>query len=150
MIRYEELITEILLLVVNDLLPGSIQMNIPPAGAREVSEIIVDSKTRLALNEFFKTIEDDLLEENNLHSDTGDAQEIFSHLRKDPIIYSKLTRAIAEPLLTSYYQRPEVLLGLGLDNKAPFPQGNLLKQSDLSMLEPVYSRGSIYREVDEV
>lgn len=148
--RYEELITEILLLVVNNLLPGSIQMNIPPAGAREVSEIKLDSKSRLALGEIFEIVENGLAQQKNLHSDTGDAQEFFIHLMNDTILYSKLTRAIAEPLLTSYYQRPEVLLGLGLDNKAPFPQGNLLKQSDLSMLEPVYSRGSIYREVDEV
>ena len=147
--RYEDFTSQLLLLIVKHLLPGSVRMSIPPADLREVSEINSNSMSLLAMREVFAAIDGNLTEENIPDTEEGAAQEFFDYLLKDPVLYSQLTRAIAEPLLTCYYQRPEVLLGLGLDNTAPFPQGNVLKQSDLSMLEPVYLRGSIYREVDE-
>ena len=35
---------------------------------------------------------------------------------------------------------------IGLEARPPFPQGYLLEEGDLTLLEPVYLRGKIYRD----
>lgn len=45
----------------------------------------------------------------------------------------------------SYYQHPKVLTALGLEARAPHPQGYPLEEGDLSLVEPVRARGPIYR-----
>lgn len=142
--------TELLLLIVKDLLPGSVQMSIPPADMNEISEILSNSNSAKALYGILPIIEVALTNKVGANIKELAAEEVFNFLLEHPILYSQLVRSISEVLLTCYYQRSEVLLGLGFDSMAPFPQGNVLIQSDLSMLEPVYLRGSIYKEVDEV
>jgi hypothetical protein len=50
-----------------------------------------------------------------------------------------------------YYQHDRVLLALGLEPRAPWPQGNQVAEGDWSLLDPVRERaaahGVIYREV---
>jgi len=50
-----------------------------------------------------------------------------------------------------YYQHDRVLLALGLEARAPWPQGNQIADGDWSLLDPVRERaaahGVIYREV---
>jgi len=50
-----------------------------------------------------------------------------------------------------YYQHDRVLLALGLEPRAPWPQGNQVAEGDWSLLDPVReraaARGVIYREV---
>ena len=45
-----------------------------------------------------------------------------------------------------YYQRGEVLLGLGLEARPPYPGGYPVEENDLSLLDPVRERGKLYRE----
>jgi len=47
----------------------------------------------------------------------------------------------------AYYQDPRVLRALGLEARAPFPQGHPSPPSDWSLLDPVRQRGPIYRDV---
>jgi hypothetical protein len=46
-----------------------------------------------------------------------------------------------------YYQRGEVLVGLGLEARPPYPGGYPLEENDLSLLDPVRERGRMYRDV---
>jgi len=57
-----------------------------------------------------------------------------------------LFRALATDTAICYYQQDAVLEALGLGARAPFPQGYSVKTGDLSLLDPVRSRGPIYRE----
>ena len=45
-----------------------------------------------------------------------------------------------------YYQHDDILKAIGLDARPPFPKGYLLEEGDLTLLEPVYLRGKIYRD----
>lgn len=51
-------------------------------------------------------------------------------------------------VLEHYYSSPEVMRALGLGQQPPFPGGRHVEAGDLSMLEPVYDRGKIYRSVE--
>jgi hypothetical protein len=57
--------------------------------------------------------------------------------------YSRLTALIVQ----YYYQQDRVLLALGLEVRPPFPLGYHLDSGDLTLLEPVYERGQLYRDV---
>jgi len=51
-------------------------------------------------------------------------------------------------LLRLYYTSPEVLALIGAGSVPPFPHGNHIESDDWSILEVVYERGTIYREVE--
>ena len=57
-------------------------------------------------------------------------------------IFNRLTTQIIQ----CYYQDDDVLEALGLEARPPFPNGYFLKEGDLTLLEPVYLRGKIYRD----
>jgi hypothetical protein len=56
--------------------------------------------------------------------------------------FNRLTTQI----LQCYYQHDDVLEAIGLEARSPFPKGYLLEEGDLTLLEPVYERGKIYRD----
>ena len=49
-------------------------------------------------------------------------------------------------VIQCYYQHDDVLEAIALEARPPFPQGYLLEEGDLTLLEPVYLRGKIYRD----
>jgi hypothetical protein len=57
--------------------------------------------------------------------------------------------ALVGHLLRAYYTSPLVLSRIGAGSIPPFPLGNSLPQDDWSILEPVYERGQVYREIPE-
>ena len=54
---------------------------------------------------------------------------------------------IAKKLAEHYYQHDDVSRAIGLWKTPPFPEGYNVEEGDLSLLESVYLRGSIYRNV---
>lgn len=56
--------------------------------------------------------------------------------------FSHLTTEI----IKCYYQNNQVLKAIGLEARPPFPLGYQIAEGDLSLLEPVYKRGKIYRD----
>jgi hypothetical protein len=45
-----------------------------------------------------------------------------------------------------YYHDPRVLEALGLEPRAPFPQGHEVPPTDFTLLDPVRRRGPLYRK----
>ncbi len=58
--------------------------------------------------------------------------------------FSRLGHRIIE----CYYQNDKVLEAIGCATRPPFPDGFTVHESDLTILEPVYLRGEIYRKVE--
>jgi hypothetical protein len=48
-------------------------------------------------------------------------------------------------VMTGYYREPRVLAALGLEDRAPFPKGHAVAESDFSLLDAVRRRGKLYR-----
>jgi hypothetical protein len=51
------------------------------------------------------------------------------------------------PTCTAYYATPKVAMALGMETWPPHPEGFPLETGDLSLLDPVRSRGPCFREV---
>lgn len=62
--------------------------------------------------------------------------------RKEFRLYGEL----ANQLMLCYYQHEHVLPAIGMEARAPFPLGYYPIEGDVSLLEPVYERGPIWRE----
>ena len=56
--------------------------------------------------------------------------------------------SFAKQVMACYYQQDAVLIGLGMEARAPFPKGFTVHAGDLRLLEPVKARGKVYRDVD--
>jgi hypothetical protein len=54
---------------------------------------------------------------------------------------------LALETVTGYYQQDRVLEGLGLEARPPYPKGYQVEPGDLSLLNPVIARGTIYRDI---
>ena len=53
--------------------------------------------------------------------------------------------ALTRVVLLCYYRDDRVMLALGLEPRPPFPQGHVLEQGDLSLLDPVRARKPFWR-----
>lgn len=58
-----------------------------------------------------------------------------------------LLKKIGPSLLKAYYTNPNVQSQIGVGNKPPFPDGREVYEGDLELLEPVFNRGPIFRDV---
>jgi len=58
-----------------------------------------------------------------------------------------LATALVAAVVRCYYRDDRVMRSLGMEPRPPFPEGFEVEQGDWSLLEPVRSRGRIYRDV---
>ena len=73
----------------------------------------------------------------------SEQKQLIDKLRRKLFrFFSHLTAYV----LQFYYQNDGVLEAIGLEARPPFPQGYILEDGDLMLLEPVYERGKIYRD----
>lgn len=58
----------------------------------------------------------------------------------------RLFNQLVTEMVQCYYVNGAVRMGLGMEARAPFPDGYYVPEGDLALLEPVFERGQIYRE----
>lgn len=63
--------------------------------------------------------------------------------REGPVI-----TALGRTVLQCYYRDGRVFRSLGLELRAPYPQGRILEQGDWSLLDAVRGRPRMWRDVD--
>jgi hypothetical protein len=61
--------------------------------------------------------------------------------------HAALATVLAGITVKSYYRDDRVMRSLGMDPRPPFPQGFEVESGDWSLLDPVRSRGKIYRDL---
>ena len=73
-------------------------------------------------------------------------QRLVDSLRTDE---PQFLRALALHTVTCYYEHDRVLAAIGMEPRAPYPQGYEVKSGDLSLLDPVRCRGRIWRDAGD-
>ena len=69
--------------------------------------------------------------------------ELIDNLRRKFLQFFKHLTTL---VMQCYYQHDDVLVKIGLEARPTFPEGYRIVEGDLTLLEPVYLRGKIYRE----
>jgi len=59
---------------------------------------------------------------------------------------SPAATVLGRVILQCYYRDDRVLLSLGLEPRAPFPQGHVVEQGDWSLLDAVRARPKLWRD----
>ena len=86
----------------------------------------------------------DLLESDFVTLSSEDRLKIIEKAKRKDM---RLMTAMIVHCLRHYYTDPRVLRCLPAGAVPPFPVGNQMAEDDWSILEPVYQRGPVYREV---
>lgn len=76
-----------------------------------------------------------------------DAASRLAVVEKSRRKQARLANGVIVAALRAYYTDAGVLRALGAGAVPPFPDGNFLEDDDWSILEPVFERGPIWREV---
>ena len=76
---------------------------------------------------------------------TKDVRQEF--VRKNSGQWRRITDNIGPVALAFYFENSKVLVSLGEDFRPHFPRGHDVHQGSWELLEPVYLRGQIFKEV---
>ena len=130
------------------MIPPAPEKGLLPGSAADVSAVLVSEESRREFDKVVAIIAE--LAESTMGTslegmDDASFQDFMARARKelDPIL-----RIIGPILLKAYYTDPLVRSALGVGGGAPFPSGSRVYDGNLELLEPVYNRGQIYRNVE--
>jgi hypothetical protein len=140
---------ETLRVLLDIIVPPTADGRLPGAGEIEVTrQIASDAGHARAIRELLQMLDREALNEYGAAFAAIDQPRRVSLLERirarDPLAFEQVALAT----VTAYYQQDPVLEGLGLEARAPYPQGYPVEAGDLSLLKPVIARGKIYREVE--
>lgn len=76
-----------------------------------------------------------------------DSAELLEVTKSNRDLWMRYIRLVGPVILTAYFSSPSVRLSLALPMASPFPDGSVLPEIDTDLLEPVFSREKIFRDV---
>ena len=130
------------------MIPPALEKGLLPGSAADVSAVLESDESRqefvegvARISELAESVMGTPIEEMN------DAlfQDLLTKARAE---LDNILRTVGPVLLKAYYTDPLVRAALGAGAGAPFPSGSRVYDGNLELLEPVYNRGQIYRNVD--
>jgi hypothetical protein len=136
-------------LIIDAMLPGAPELGMPSAsqvdfdlylrqqGVKDFAQDFVAMIDRVSAFKFGRTFAE---------MDPTQRLQAVNACKLDDI---RLFTTVVTHLLKAYYTAPAVLHRLQVGSVPPFPQGNLMPSDDWTLLEPVYDRGPIHREISQ-
>ena len=143
---------QMLAALLNTMIPPNEQLNVPGAG----DEVVVDSMIASIRKSSAQLIFDGLKEIDTLcEASTGqafadldpDAREKWFH--EQDLGSRRTVRVLGSIAVHCYYTEPQVMKSLGMEARAPFPDGFSVEQGDWSLLDQVRSRERLYKDVSK-
>ena len=135
--------------VLDTLIPGDSKSNMPSAS-------FVDFKAYQDKYGIDKIVNNFLFELNKISNyeflknfiELDESQKMKT-LKSCKLKNIRLFSDFIKHVFRAYYSDKMVLSTLNVGSSPPFPDGNVIKEDDWTILLPVYERGSIYRVLDE-
>lgn len=137
----------ILRIVAGHMIPASEERGLPGADDPAILTDILQSVGRdaAALSEALRAV--GTLSEDRLETLPNAAKiAVLDQFRTH---FPKLAAIVETAVAFGYYRDHRVMTAIGMEPRAPFPQGYPLEHGDWSLLDPVRRRGKIYRNPDE-
>lgn len=137
----------ILRIVAGHMIPASAERGLPGADDPAIMADILRSLGRdvTALSEALCAVE--TLSEGRFESLPNTAK--IAALDRFRARCPELAGVVETAVAFGYYRDHRVMTAIGMEPRAPFPQGYPLEYGDWSLLDPVRRRGKIYRNPDE-
>jgi hypothetical protein len=134
-------------IVIDTMLPGDSVLGMPCASEIDFG-IYLNQHNLNQLSLDFIQMLDEVCEEKRgmAFVDLDDVQKIQA-INACKLVDVRVFSAMVGHLLKAYYTTPSVLMKIKSGSVPPFPNGNSIKEDDWSILEPVFERGQVFREV---
>lgn len=136
-----------LLAMIDTILPGDASLGMPPASETGVASYFAQHGRAALVADFTQLLEGVALAKCGQAFLSLDAAARLQAINACKLANVRLFSAFLTQVLRAYYTAPEVLRLIGAGSVPPFPSGNELAQDDWSMLDVVFERGRVYREV---
>ncbi len=134
-------------LVLDTVLPGDETLGMPPASRVDFKRYIEKHGVAEVFDQFVLSVQKAAIVRCGASFEILDSEErlaaINSLKRSDVRLFSRFL----SHCFRAYYSDGVVLCKVGAGVVPPFPDGNEMPSDDWSLLEPVYERGKIFKEV---
>jgi hypothetical protein len=135
--------------VIDAMLPGDPDLGMPSASTIDFGTYLGRHDLTNIADEFMAMLDKVCSDKFSLSFIDLEAAQKMQAINACKLVNVRVFSSLVGHLLRAYYTSPSVLIRIGAGSIPPFPQGNSLAQDDWSILEPVYERGQVYREVPE-
>ena len=133
--------------IINTMLPGDVSLGMPAASEAGVQSYFEQHDLAALVDDFTQLLGGVALVKCGQAFMSLDAAARLQAINACKLANVRLFSTFLTQVLRAYYTAPEVLRLIGAGSLPPFPSGNELAQDDWSMLESVFERGKVYREV---
>ncbi|MFC3031830.1 hypothetical protein ACFOEE_04805 [Pseudoalteromonas fenneropenaei] len=129
------------------ILPGDDELGLPNAASLNLHYLVEKDVEAHSLGLFFELLSQVAREKLQLSIEEADDDQFLAAIEAAKRKEVRLTSAVILSCLRHYYTNAVVLERIGSGAIPPFPEGNNLAEDDWLLLEPVFERGPIYKEV---
>jgi len=136
-------------IVLDTLIPGDSNSNMPSASFLDFEAYQDKYKIDKIVNNFLFELNKISNYEFLKNFDELDNSQKMKALKSCKLKNIRLFSDFIKHVFRAYYSDKMVLSTLNVGSSPPFPDGNVIKEDDWTILLPVYERGSIYRTFDE-
>lgn len=133
--------------LLDTLLPGDAELGMPSALSAGVAQFLLRQGQQSVLDEFLAALETIAIQKYQTTWVSLDKHKRLACIERSMRSHFQLASRFLSQVLRGYYTAPTVQISLNAGAVPPFPQGNQLAEINWDLLEPVYERGPIYREV---
>ena len=135
--------------IIDAMLPGDPELGMPCASSIDFKAHLERHDLVGLAHEFVRLLDKACDDKFSLPFIDLDPEQKMQAINECKLVDVRGFSAFVGHLLRAYYTSQIVLMQIGAGSVPPFPQGNSLPQDDWSILEPVYERGQVYRDVPE-
>lgn len=133
--------------IVEVVLPGDSELGMPSAAAIGYEDYLSRYRLQDVSDSFVVMLESVCQQRYGRAFVDLDLEQKLLSINACKLINVRVFSAFVSHLFKAYYTSPEVLMRIGAGSVPPFPSGNPLENDDWGILEPVFNRGKIYRDV---
>lgn len=134
-------------LIIDTMLPGDPSLGMPSASEIGVDTCLKQKGLECLVNDFITMVDEVSAQKHGHCLGQLQPEQRLQVINACKLVNVRLFSEMLSQLLRAYYTNPRVLVAVGAGSVPPFPGGNALGSDDWSVLEPVFLRGPIYREV---
>jgi hypothetical protein len=135
--------------IIDAMLPGDPDLGMPCASSIDFESHLGRHDVGDIAYEFVRILDKVCSEKFSLSFIDLNSEQKMQAINACKLVNVRVFSTLVGHLLRAYYTSPLVLSKIGAGSIPPFPRGNSLPQDDWSILEPVYERGQVYREIQE-
>ena len=136
-------------IVLDAIIPGDSKLSMPSASEIDFNAYVIKHQIKKIVRDFLVELTKSSNEQfSNFFTDLNEDEKIKA-LNQCKLKNIRLFSDFIKHVFRAYYSDKMVLSTLNVGSSPPFPDGNVIKEDDWTILLPVYERGSIYRVLDE-